>query len=108
MRRVTRVAVALGAALAPTFAPCLPVPKASAAAVQIEPVPGGVILPITDPVPLFPWSVIWPTRLHRSLVAAVQEATGRLARQEGWMERPDEAWLPEPEATASAAAGGRS
>jgi DNA-binding transcriptional LysR family regulator len=69
-----------------------------------EPVPGGVIRPIAEPVPLFPWSVIWPRRLHRSLVAAVQDATGRLARDEGWLERPDDAWLPEPEASTPAKA----
>jgi DNA-binding transcriptional LysR family regulator len=64
-----------------------------------DPVPGGVFRPITDPVPLFPWSVIWPRRLHRSLVAAVQEATSKLSREERWLEAPRDPWLPEPEAS---------
>jgi hypothetical protein len=69
-----------------------------------EPVPGGTFRPITESIPLFPWSVIWPRRLNRSLVTAVLGATARLARDERWLERPDETWLPEPEASLASAA----
>ena len=36
-----------------------------------------------------------------SLVAAVLEAAGRLADDERWLEAPEDAWLPEPEASST-------
>ena len=60
-------------------------------------VPGGVLVPIVDPVPVYPWSMLWRTGSHPAGLAAIREAATTLARDEGWLELPDGAWLPEPE-----------
>jgi len=63
------------------------------------PVPGAVLRPIVDPVPLFPWSMIWRTDADspglRTLHAAVDDLTPN------WSPLPDNVWLPEPEAMRS-------
>jgi DNA-binding transcriptional LysR family regulator len=63
------------------------------------PVPGGVIRPLVDPVPTFPWSIIWRRELNRSVSRVIQAAAARLTDAEGWLVRSDGAWLPEPEAS---------
>ena len=61
-------------------------------------VPGGVVRPIVDPVPIYPWSIAWRRGLRREVVARDR------GRDEGchgtdWLELPAGAWLPEPEAS---------
>jgi DNA-binding transcriptional LysR family regulator len=63
-------------------------------------VPGGVIRPIVDPTPVYPWSLAWRPGSHPAGLAAIREAATTLAQAEGWLDLPDGAWLPEPEASA--------
>jgi DNA-binding transcriptional LysR family regulator len=62
-------------------------------------VPGGVVLPIVDPIPVYPWSMAWRPGAHPVGLAALRRAATTLAAEEHWLEVPDRAWLPEPEAS---------
>ena len=62
-------------------------------------VPGGVVRPLVDPIPIFPWSLIWRRELNRSVARVVVAAAARLADEQGWLMRPEGAWLPDPEAS---------
>jgi DNA-binding transcriptional LysR family regulator len=66
-------------------------------------VPGAIIRPLVQPVALYPWSMIWRKDLHHPGLAALRDAAGDLATTEGWLDRPGDAWLPEPEASLLAA-----
>ena len=59
-------------------------------------VPGGVVRPIVDPVPIYTWSMAWRPGSHPAGLAAVRQAATDLGRARGWLELPDGAWLPEP------------
>lgn len=61
---------------------------------------GGVIRPIVDPVPLYAWSMVWRGAADGPGVAALRDAATTLVATQGWLERPEGAWLPEPEAAA--------
>lgn len=62
-------------------------------------VPGGVMRPIVDPIPVYPWSMTWRDGAHPAGVGAIREAAVNLGRAEGWLQLPENAWLPEPEAS---------
>jgi DNA-binding transcriptional LysR family regulator len=62
--------------------------------------PGGVIVRVVEPTPLYPWSMVWRPGSHPAGFAAIREAASTLGRERGWLERPADAWLPEPEASA--------
>lgn len=62
---------------------------------------GGVVRPIVDPVPLYPWSVAWRKNADRELVAAIEAAIEAVTADSGWLTPPAGAWLPEPEASAT-------
>jgi DNA-binding transcriptional LysR family regulator len=62
-------------------------------------VPGGVLLPVVDPVPIYAWSMAWRAGAHPTGLAALTGAARTIARDEGWLDLPDDAWLPEPEAS---------
>jgi hypothetical protein len=62
-------------------------------------VPGGVIRPIVDPVPIYPWSMAWRPGSHPAGLGAVRQAVAAIGQERGWLELPEAAWLPEPEAT---------
>jgi hypothetical protein len=66
-------------------------------------VPGGVVRPIVDPVPVYPWSMAWRPGAHPAGLAAIRQAAAALARDRGWTDLPEGAWLPEPEASARGA-----
>ena len=63
-------------------------------------VPGGVLRPLVDPVPVYPWSIVWRPGAHPTGVSAVRAAAQALGRTEGWLDLPQGAWLPEPESLA--------
>jgi DNA-binding transcriptional LysR family regulator len=62
-------------------------------------VPGGVLRPLADPVPLFPWSIIWRRGIEAGVLRAITNATAALGAERGWLALPEGAWLPEPEAS---------
>jgi DNA-binding transcriptional LysR family regulator len=64
-------------------------------------VPGGVVRPIVDPVPIYAWSVVWRSNAGREVVAAIEAAAEALTADTDWLTTPDGAWLPEPEASAT-------
>jgi hypothetical protein len=64
-------------------------------------VPGGVLRPLVEPVPLYAWSMAWRRDARSAGVEAVRSAVAELAAAGGWLEwQPgDDTWLPEPEAS---------
>ena len=67
-------------------------------------VPGGVVRAIVDPTMLFPWSIVYRRGSEvEPGVAALIEAARSTSQAEGWLDRPEDAWLPAPESSA----GGR-
>jgi len=68
--------------------------------VDHRPVAGGVIRQLVDPVPIYAWSIAWRRGLDRRLLRTIRSAADAVADAEGWRTLPDDAWLPEPEASA--------
>ena len=62
-------------------------------------VPGGVVRRIVDPVPIYPWSMAWRPGAHPDGLAAIRDEATALSADEGWLDLPNDAWLPEPEAS---------
>ncbi|MEX1169552.1 MAG: LysR family transcriptional regulator [Chloroflexota bacterium] len=64
-------------------------------------VPGGVLRPLVDPVPLYAWSLAWRHDAASDGLSALRSAAAELARAEDWLagvgERADGTWLPEPD-----------
>lgn len=58
------------------------------------PIPGTVVRPLTDPVPLYPWSMAHLSGLRHPGVDALHAALDRLIAAEGWLDPPPGAWLP--------------
>ena len=62
------------------------------------PVPGAVVRPLVEPVPLYPWAIVHRVdATHRALATLGTVAT-ELAAKEGWGTTPDGAWLPSADA----------
>jgi DNA-binding transcriptional LysR family regulator len=61
-------------------------------------VPDAVVRPLAQPVAMYPWSMIWREDMRHRGLTALCDAARDLANAEGWLELPEEAWLPEPEA----------
>src|SRR6185437_3861352 len=62
-------------------------------------VPGAVLRPIADPIPLLPWAMSWRADSRHPGVAALRRAVYELTAAHDWLAIPDGAWLPEPEAS---------
>jgi DNA-binding transcriptional LysR family regulator len=60
--------------------------------------PSVVIRPLTEPVPLYPWTMVYRRELRHSGLDALHAIADGLARSERWLERPPDAWIPEPDA----------
>ncbi|WP_432945892.1 LysR family transcriptional regulator [Kribbella sp. CA-253562] len=60
-------------------------------------VPGSVVRPVVEPVPLYPWAMYWRRESRHPGLVALHAAVDRLARTEGWLDQPEGAWLPRPE-----------
>ncbi|CAM5317977.1 MULTISPECIES: LysR family transcriptional regulator [Streptomyces] len=65
------------------------------AVVDFPAMPGCVLRPLTDPVPLSPVSLVWRKGLRHPALDAVRTAAATLAREEQWLEAPPGSWLPE-------------
>jgi DNA-binding transcriptional LysR family regulator len=61
--------------------------------------PGVVIRPLTDPVPLYPWTMVFRRDLRHPGLDALQVSIDELAQQEDWHRLPPHAWICEPDAT---------
>ncbi|MGW4837601.1 LysR family transcriptional regulator [Streptomyces globisporus] len=64
------------------------------AVVDFPPLPGTVLRPLVDPIPLSPVSLVWRKGLRHPGVDALRNATDQLAFAEGWLVRPSGSWLP--------------
>jgi DNA-binding transcriptional LysR family regulator len=58
--------------------------------------PGVVVRRLTEPVPLYPWTMVFHHRLRHPGLDALQAAADELARRERWLEPPPDHWVPEP------------
>jgi DNA-binding transcriptional LysR family regulator len=56
--------------------------------------PDVVVRPLTDPVPLYPWTMVFHHDLRHPGLDALQASADELARRERWLELPPGAWLP--------------
>jgi DNA-binding transcriptional LysR family regulator len=62
--------------------------------------PDVVVRPLTDPVPLYPWTMVHHRELRHPALQALRAATDQLADRERWLELPPHHWLPDPDAAA--------
>ncbi|KAB7849845.1 LysR family transcriptional regulator [Streptomyces mobaraensis] len=70
-------------------------------------VPGMVLRPLTDPVPLSPVSMVWRKGLRHPGLDALHAAASGFP-EERWLERPPGAWLPAEDAALMGASAGAS
>jgi len=61
-------------------------------------VPNAVVRPLVEPTAVYPWYMIWRSDLRHPGLQALHQAIDDLAATDGWLELPENAWLPEPEA----------
>ncbi|MFF8399286.1 LysR family transcriptional regulator [Streptomyces sp. NPDC016172] len=64
------------------------------AVVEFPALPSMVVRPLVDPVPLSPVSLVWRRGLTHPGFDALRRAAARLAAAEGWLTRPEGAWIP--------------
>ncbi len=62
--------------------------------------PGVVVLPLVEPVPLYPWAMVYRRELRDPGLDALHAAADELASTERWRAAPPGAWLPEAAAEA--------
>ncbi|MCM2575782.1 LysR family transcriptional regulator [Streptomyces meridianus] len=74
------------------------------ASTEFADVPGMVLRPLTDPVPLSPVSMVWRAGLRHPGLDALREASRALGTTGRWLARPDGSWLPEADEEPFAAA----
>jgi DNA-binding transcriptional LysR family regulator len=69
--------------------------------------PGVVVRPLSDPVPLYPWTMVHHHELRHPALDALHAAADQLARRERWLEPPPDHWIPDPDAAALGLDAGR-
>src|SRR5215217_4156842 len=57
--------------------------------------PGVVVRPLVDPVPLYPWTMVFHRNLRHPGLDALQASADELGRRGRWLELPPGPWLPE-------------
>jgi hypothetical protein len=63
------------------------------------PIPTGVaVRPLTDPVPLYPWTMVFRRDLRHPGLDALEASVVDLAQRERWRELPPDPWISEPDA----------
>ncbi|MFF8897744.1 LysR family transcriptional regulator [Streptomyces lydicus] len=75
------------------------------ASVEFIEVPGMVLRPVVEPVPLSPVSMVWRRGLGHPGLAALRAVAGQLGRRDGWLTVPEGGWLPPEDARAMGVAG---
>jgi hypothetical protein len=58
--------------------------------------PGVAVRPLTEPVALYPWTMVYRRELRHPGLDALHASIDELARSERWLELPPGAWIPEP------------
>ena len=61
-------------------------------------VPGAVIRPLVEPVPVYPWGIVHRRDAKHPGLATLRATATELAGKEGWEKAPDGAWLPSADA----------
>jgi DNA-binding transcriptional LysR family regulator len=61
-------------------------------------VPGGVIRPLVEPVPVYPWAIVHRREAMSPELATLDSVVTELAGTEGWEQAPEGAWLPSADA----------
>ena len=61
-------------------------------------VPGAVIRPLVEPVPLYPWALVHRHDAQSPELSLLNSVAAELARRDRWLEVPDGAWLPSADA----------
>ncbi|MCP3822456.1 LysR family transcriptional regulator [Streptomyces sp. A3M-1-3] len=64
-------------------------------AVDFPELPGAVLRPLVDPVPLSPVSMVWRKGLRHPGLEALRAAVTGLAQEEGWLDPAPGSWMPE-------------
>jgi DNA-binding transcriptional LysR family regulator len=59
--------------------------------------PSVVVRPLTDPVALYPWTMVYDRELRHPGLDALHASIDELALREHWQELPPGAWIPEPD-----------
>mgnify|MGYP003289100015 CR=1 FL=1 len=62
--------------------------------------PAVVVRPLTEPVPLYPWTMVFRRDLRHPGLEALQASADELARRERWLELPPKHWVPDQDAAA--------
>ena len=60
--------------------------------------PGVAVRPLTEPVALYQWTMVYRRELRHPGLDALHASIDELARSERWLELPPGAWIPEPDA----------
>jgi len=60
---------------------------------DVPPIPGAVVRPFTDPIPLYPWTMVHRRSLKQPALAALDQAIDEIAAAEGWWDMPESGWL---------------
>lgn len=68
--------------------------------VSQPPVDGAVLRPVVDPVPLFPWAMMWNSGLAHPALQELRATAAALSEERGWLDVPDGSWVPSPESRA--------
>ncbi|MER7818002.1 LysR family transcriptional regulator [Streptomyces sp. NPDC096153] len=72
------------------------------ASTEFLPVPGMVVRPLVDPVPLSPVSLVWRRGLSHPGLGVLRFVMAELAASEGWLDVPADGWLPDEDRAAMA------
>ncbi|WP_328633295.1 LysR family transcriptional regulator [Streptomyces sp. NBC_00356] len=62
--------------------------------VDFPAMPGSVLRPLVDPVPLSSVSLVWRKGRKHPGITALRAAAADVAAENGWLEHPAEAWIP--------------
>jgi hypothetical protein len=60
---------------------------------EVPAIPGAIVRPLTDPIPLYPWTMVHRRNLTHPALAALDQAIDQLATAGGWCEMPASGWL---------------
>ncbi|MEU4151369.1 LysR family transcriptional regulator [Streptomyces sp. NPDC026659] len=62
--------------------------------VDFSAMPGAVLRPLVDPVPLSPVSLVWRKSLVHPALDALRRAAAEISHAEGWLKKPADGWIP--------------